>query len=205
MYTSRIVLPTQLAVQAMPQEVACLVENEPEFPEYDIVEVPSGGWKITKYISFLKYMTIAHFMIYGNPSTNYKYWHLFHRLADQLDLLGPFDTIITNIRDLILENRMSLYPEHIRSAAEMPAGHEIRTLLAKACVKPYIHDSNKYRPVAGRLEFKMAKEVAELDGFAADLFREYGRAIRGKQIHTTRAKHNYLTIGDPLTGERFVV
>lgn len=54
----------------------------------------------------------------------------FLKLADRIILLGPFDSVVATIKALILGSRDSLQAEHIRSAAELPAGHGVRKLFA---------------------------------------------------------------------------
>jgi hypothetical protein len=146
-------------------------------PEYHVIddEEDAGAWKITNYLNFLK-------------------------LAQQIELLGPYDSVYEGLVDVLVSSRMSLNIEHLRVAAELPTGHFIRKLFARACVIPYIHDSNLDRHIPDRITFVWHQALDEMESFASDLFKEYGQTIRKKQIHKT-GRQNYLTFKDPLIGQ----
>lgn len=125
-----------------------------------------------------------------------------NRLADQLDLLGPFDGI-NEIKDRIIGDCRSLNAEHVRSAAELPTNHAVRILLIQACIVPYVwecHEGTIFYDVPG---LKMEKAVNEIDSFAADFFREYDRVVRKERRVSVNGKRTIHTITDPLTGQSF--
>lgn len=95
------------------------------------------------------------------------------KLADRLDLLGPFDCVVRMMRKVILDNRNSLDPLHIRNAAELPRGNAIRLLFADACVGGYarsIKDSFD--------KFNFSLELDGVDAFASVLLKSFGRAMK---------------------------
>ena len=122
----------------------------------------------------------------------------FLKFADEIDLLGPFESILTSAEEILKSSDTALQPEHLRSVTELPSGHALRKLIARSCVKAYIQDS-----IPGKVEgyekaetpFRFKKEMAELEGFAADLFREFDSIFR------TRVRPKRLCEAvDPLTG-----
>lgn len=90
-------------------------------------------------------------------------------VADQIQLLGPFDNITEMIKQSIVADRSSLVAAHIRTAASLQKHHGTRKLFAKACAKDYLQ--GLYRP----RQMKFSAELDELDGFAADVLREIPR------------------------------
>ncbi|TVY45694.1 hypothetical protein LSUB1_G000421 [Lachnellula subtilissima] len=44
----------------------------------------------------------------------------FFELADRLDIMGPFDSIIGTMRSQMCSNRNALLPQHIRDVAKLP-------------------------------------------------------------------------------------
>lgn len=62
----------------------------------------------------------------------------FLKLADQIDLTGPFDPVLHTMKTILIKDGDALLPEHVRSAVELPEGHKLRTLFAQSCVKSYI-------------------------------------------------------------------
>lgn len=121
----------------------------------------------------------------------------FLKLADELDLLGPFDDILSNIKEILISSQLSLQPEHIRGASELPSGHGLRKLFAQACVKRYINDT-----IRDSKSFRFATEMDEVESFAADLFKEVDKVLRQRhKMAKTRPEYSYF---DPLTGERFM-
>jgi hypothetical protein len=182
MYTSNVVLPPQQPhrsgshqEKAHQETVIDVVYLAGEGVYFDANENSlssdlKGSQTITSYLEFLK-------------------------LADDLDLLGPFDDIIGKIKAILISSELSLLQDHIRSASQLPCGHAIRKLFAQACVRPYIEDINK-GPAGSK--FRFMAEITEIESFAADLFYEYNEAIRQRQWESDLCA----TFPDPLTGMR---
>jgi hypothetical protein len=190
MYTSNVVLPLQQLhrpgshqAEAQPETVIDVVYLAGEGAYFDASENSlssdnsgidlEASQTITSYLEFLT-------------------------LADELDLLGSFDNIIEKIEAILISSELSLLQDHVRSASQLPRGHAIRKLFARACVRPYIEDINK-GPADS--DFRFRAEMTELESFAADLFCEYNEAIRQRELETGLYGSPY-TFPDPLTGMR---
>lgn len=113
----------------------------------------------------------------------------FLRLADEIQLLGPFDSIVNKIKTTIISEESSLKAHHIRTASNLPIGHSARKLLAQACVVDYA----KYCFLGH--EFGSHTVMNELEGFAADLLKEFGVAMQ--KVYKVKGKIYY---PDPLNG-----
>jgi hypothetical protein len=98
----------------------------------------------------------------------------FFKLADALGLLGPFDAILDRITAALQSSEEALQAAHIHEASELPRGHAVRRMFARACLRSYVQETM----VALRGEYRFAREVREIEGFAADLFYEFGEAVR---------------------------
>lgn len=121
----------------------------------------------------------------------------FLKLADEIDLLGSFNNLVNSIKWKIIDDRACLRREHIRMAMEFPAGHAARTLIVQACVKAYISRMFTAPGDTGHTLWYRA-ELDELDGFAADLLREFTKAL-----DTKRRESGYIYyLPDPLSGEK---
>lgn len=119
----------------------------------------------------------------------------FLKLADRIMLLGSFNEVIGAIKALLLESRSSLQPEHIRSATELPAGHGVRKLFAQASVRDYL--ASRFSGTK-KGYFKFEKELEEVEGFAADLFKEYDQTFLQRRTQWS-SEYEYL-VTDPLDG-----
>lgn len=98
----------------------------------------------------------------------------FFTTADRIDLLGPFNSIIAQLKNLILSSPNIIEGGHIRSAALLPKRHPLRELLAQACVKPYLSrkiDGCGKGCGQGFELFKFQTEVGDLESFSSDLLR----------------------------------
>jgi hypothetical protein len=62
----------------------------------------------------------------------------FFILADQIDLLGPFDSVLDSMKSILVVNYKALLLEHIRVAVLLPQNHTIRKLFAQSCVWGYV-------------------------------------------------------------------
>jgi hypothetical protein len=103
----------------------------------------------------------------------------FVRLADRLDLVGPFDSVISSMKSLLVKHRELLMPMHVRDAVELPREHAVRSLFADACVKEYTKALRSSKEV-----FKFHMELKEIDSFASDLLRSFGRSIARIQTYS---------------------
>ncbi|CZR50744.1 uncharacterized protein PAC_00618 [Phialocephala subalpina] len=112
----------------------------------------------------------------------------FLKVADEIQLLGPFDSVIQMMKKIIIVDRSILTTIHIRTAASFLNGHGARKLFVGAYVKEYL------QCLHGCQQLKFRAELDEVDSFAADLLRETP-AVR----HYTRS---ILYFKDPLTNEQ---
>ncbi|KAL2065053.1 hypothetical protein VTL71DRAFT_4193 [Oculimacula yallundae] len=124
----------------------------------------------------------------------------FLKLAHDIELLGPFSSVVEEIRATITSFRSALLPGHIRVAAVFSSGHPVRTLIAEACTRAFASYSFP-RLVDGKkaATFRFEKELDELDGFAADLIREYTKASKKKVVSTKKDTPPEYWCIDPLT------
>ncbi|KAH7364293.1 hypothetical protein BKA65DRAFT_134167 [Rhexocercosporidium sp. MPI-PUGE-AT-0058] len=104
----------------------------------------------------------------------------FLKLADKIKLLSPFDSVVAEVKTILLSTRAALLPGHIRLAAVFPPGHPVRNLIADACVREFTVDMFPRLAQTKVTPFRFSKELDELDGFAADLMRAYKKAPRKK-------------------------
>ncbi len=123
----------------------------------------------------------------------------FLTLSDFLGLLGPLTPVTAEISS-ILKSRGNLVSDHIKHAMKQSPGSEARTILLRACVRPYLQSLgwtcvNNMPGVISNFRFRT--EMKELDGFAGELFRLYDGTIRKKQ----RVTHGQIMVKDPLTGD----
>lgn len=102
----------------------------------------------------------------------------FFILADRIDLLGPFNTIISRMDSTLALSEHALQPEHIRAAAQLPRGHPVRKLFAQACTLSYMADINNRLP---NNKFRFRKELADIESFASDLLQEFDYHQRLRQ------------------------
>lgn len=101
--------------------------------------------------------------------------------ADFIGLLGPFDSVLQEIRSLLL-SRTALLPQHIRTAAQLPYGNPLRILIAEACVKPYAWSLQLGgRNGSSKRRFRFQKEMDTIDGFASNVVRAFTNSIRGNK------------------------
>lgn len=120
----------------------------------------------------------------GSPAKQLDSYVDFLKLADKVDLLGPFDSVIASLR-LILNlpqsgehgspasQVQSLYgadwaaplpeiiiqPHHIEDAFELPSGHGLRTAFVDACVDSYLQSAS----IGSRHAFKFQAEYVPFD------------------------------------------
>lgn len=138
----------------------------------------------------------------------------FFKLAEKIGLLGPFDAPIATIRNTLIRSstssrasgmmcRTALLPGHIRLAAELPTGHQLRQLIADACFREFVQDmySTTHPPSK---PFRFDKELKELDGFSSDMLRSFRQSSR-KRLQNAK-KDGYLwEMLDPLTDSNFKI
>lgn len=108
----------------------------------------------------------------------------FLNAADFLDLIGsPYRVVADAIKEKLIKSREVLESAHILKAMALPSEHLTRKLVLQACVGLYfisLGGSWKYerKYSTTRSPFKFEKELTQLDGFAADLFRLYDEVRR---------------------------
>ncbi|CZT02989.1 uncharacterized protein RCO7_06045 [Rhynchosporium graminicola] len=129
----------------------------------------------------------------------------FLKLANTIGLLGPFDSVVVEIRSIILSFGGALLAGHIRAASELPSGHSVRILFAEACLRAFAKDMFP-RPEGAKpsVAFKFDKELDELDSFAADLIRVY-KNVSKKKAQVLGKKEGVVDFlcADPLTSGTF--
>lgn len=101
----------------------------------------------------------------------------FLKLADEIDLLGPFDIIVSAIKSAFKSQPLSLLGSHVCAVAEFPQSHPLRKLIAHTCVRDYIADTMAEIDPQGiqkqKSMFRFIKELEVFESFSSDLFREY--------------------------------
>lgn len=109
----------------------------------------------------------------------------FLLVAEELKILGPFDSVIASVRALLL-SRTKLESNHIILVAKLPHGHPLRLLLAEACVMAYVKslqlgpDGINGRRSHRRLRFRFQQELDTLDSFASDIQRLFQKIMAAK-------------------------
>lgn len=121
----------------------------------------------------------------------------FFMLAEKMDLLCPFSNIIRRVKSILCQSESHLLPEHIRIAAGLPRGHELRKVFAQACVGLSIAYV-KVQPTRDNFRFKT--EMNEVESFAADLLHEYDLIARQGRMEWKNGGLHFL-YKDPLTGK----
>ncbi|KAH9221525.1 hypothetical protein DL95DRAFT_474020 [Leptodontidium sp. 2 PMI_412] len=125
----------------------------------------------------------------------------FLKLADKIDLIGPFDSVVASIKQAIhtSPNRRGLLPGHIRLAAELSLTHPVRRLFADACFREFVQDMIPHDKATK--PFRFDKELNDLDSFSSDLLRSYRKSERKRQLSKKNAPEFIFT--DPFTENKF--
>ncbi|KAG4425776.1 hypothetical protein IFR04_000983 [Cadophora malorum] len=128
----------------------------------------------------------------------------FLKLADKIDLIGPFDSVIASIKQVISSSpgRRALMPGHIRLAAELSPTHPIRKLFADACFREFVQDLIPGTNVQGK-PFRFDKELSEFDSFSSDLLRSYRQSEKKKV--TNKKTGPEFSFTDPFTESKFSI
>jgi len=127
----------------------------------------------------------------------------FLALADQIELLGPFDSVIASIRAVLVLDNENLLPEHVRAGVLLPLNHPVRKLFAQSCIRPYlfyIHSKQRAQS-AVYIRFRFERELKESTDFAADLLRELSDVMIS--AGSTSNGVSRATLTDPLSGNQF--
>lgn len=135
----------------------------------------------------------------------------FLRVADKIDLIGPFDSVIATMKDVLRDStiagrwgvaRTALMSGHVRLAAEMPLSHPVRKLIADTCFREFVQDL--FSPVQPPAKmFRFDRELRELDGFAADMLRKF-RQTSKRRVQGAKKEYEWVLL-DPLTETEFRV
>jgi hypothetical protein len=87
--------------------------------------------------------------------------------------------------------------QHLRTAFDLPSGHDARAMLVDACVASYVLKGGlqgNWGPVS---TFRFQRELDTIDGFAVELLQAVQKSIR---ITPIQGGHTAVII-DPLTGK----
>jgi hypothetical protein len=159
-----------------------------------------GVVSVRSFKLFLQFVYIGHVKLgHEPPEDQISALIEFARLADMLGVANTGCQAATHIESIILEdlphdssmfatrqerepdeNIRLISPSHIRDAACLPKGHEIRSLFAKAAVETFV--------MGGFKKFKFAEEREEVPGFAVDLLEQLGPIFKS---FTASNKHIY--------------
>lgn len=124
----------------------------------------------------------------------------FIECAQYIDLLGPFDPVIADIKTILIQDPDCLESSHIRFATKLLKGHPVRVILAQAATKSYMQMLLDRSYVT----FKFNKELDELESFAADMTRESRKSFATMKFTTDyRAPQAMFTLIDPLGNATF--
>jgi hypothetical protein len=161
-----------------------------------------GVVSIRSFKLFLQFVYTGHVKLGDEPPEDQISAFIeFARLADMLGVANTEHKVATHIESIILknlpydssmfitrqdrkpdENIRLISPSHIRDAACLPKGHEIRSLFAKAVIETFVMGSPK--------KFKFAEEREEVPAFAVDLLEQLGPTFKS---FTASNKHVYFT------------
>ena len=112
---------------------------------------------------------------------------------------APLTYCVDNSIDLDPLRDNAITAQHIRTAFELPSGHEARSIIVNACVSSYLLTGSAgsgWGP-----PFKFQNEVDSIEGFSTELLE----AVR-KSVHllALQNNHNALVI-DPLTSNNLSI
>ena len=119
-------------------------------------------------------------------------------LADRIDLLGPLDTVLHQVKMALRASYLVLQPAHVRKAIRfLPSGHALRKLFAESCAQAYLSHTqpageNRFR------EWHFENEVDNVEGFASDLLKAIGDTGRSRRIVT-----GGIVVRDAVTNKTF--
>ncbi len=96
----------------------------------------------------------------------------FPRLVEYLDLLGLFPTPLKMDNMILIKVLNILESRHIKEVMKLQDGSQLRRLIVKACVAPYIESIklkvDRYdKPI--RQSFKFPNDLTEIKDFASNL------------------------------------
>ena len=127
----------------------------------------------------------------------------FVRIADIYGVTGMEALMAERIKGIIMAQRAvknvfvdghlntrCLTAQHIVSAALLPKGHPVRSILASAAVTGFLQED----------KHKFAKEAEDIPDFAVDLLREVKTALKS----LTTGKQG-TTFKDPITGQMLLL
>jgi BTB/POZ domain len=125
----------------------------------------------------------------------------FLKVADRIQLLGPFNQVTETIKAMLTSTRASLQAGHIRAAFEIPSAHEARKLFTQACVREYAEsffDGSYLR----NKKFRFKEELRQSDAFAAALLTELANSFRSR---TKNPPGGMFEMTDPFSGYSYSV
>jgi len=123
----------------------------------------------------------------------------FLNAADFLDLDGnPYPAVVEELKARLIKSREALNSAHIIKAMALPSEHTTRKVIMQACIGLYFISlgaswTYERHYTTSMFPFKFDKELTQVDGFAADLFRLCDEVRRTKDS-------SWGSVKDPLTG-----
>jgi len=99
----------------------------------------------------------------------------FLSLAGNIDLLGPFDSIIDIVKDIFTADPGSLKSGHLHLAMNLPSTHPIRLLLIRIAAGHYMDYM-----FGEDATFKHQEELDGLPGFEKEMLLEFAKSFSAK-------------------------
>jgi hypothetical protein len=104
------------------------------------------------------------------------------RLADYIDLKGPFHDVFDKIADCISRDYQSLSANHIETTIALPdPARKVLKVIAFSLAMPYIYHTTENIRHSGkesRNPFKFQTKIDDSDVFAAELLKAVGDALQ---------------------------
>lgn len=116
----------------------------------------------------------------------------FLRLADYIDLQGPFDDVFEKIRVVISKDYQCLSSQHIQAALALPdPERRVLKVIASSLGRPYVeHMTEEIRRDEVRKPFKFQQQIDDSDIFAAELLKSVGVTLPTATIRFFKDHHS---------------
>ncbi|KAJ6126275.1 hypothetical protein N7471_010768 [Penicillium samsonianum] len=167
-----------------------------------ILEAVDGVVSVQSFEGLLQWLYLGRVTFDSlNPEDRVSAIIEFTRLADMCSITGMESQMAQNLKDIFVANpppdflialntcvntnTRDITSQHIASAANLPAEHPVRCMLATASVEGFLRNEN----------YKFAEETQNYPTFGADLLREVRVVLRGLKI-----AHHHVTVEDPISG-----